>query len=185
MANQIDLVNLGIYLFVGLALVGVSLLAFFLSLGIIDLFQMTIALIFISLLELVATLGLWMYSGHIATKSAPALTMLGEVARRAELVLALSTPLFDFLEELSYRFQWSPDARRAFLEDKIEELREKLEKVAPPEPRPENSGIWASLVRTLSGLPGILSGRGKEAVRNPGSSEGPIRINRWRGRKLE
>lgn len=177
MANQVDLINVLIFLFVGIAMMVNSFMVYLLLVGSIPLQTLTVALIFISLTELVATLGLWMYSGHIAHRSAPALAMLGEIARRAEMILSLSTPIFDFLEELAYRFQWSREARTDFLKEKLEEYQEKLERIEmPEEPKEASRDVLRKLKEFFSGW-----GKRRPTPANPE----PIKVNRFRGRKME
>lgn len=183
MANQVDLVNLGIYLFVGLAMVANGLVALLLWLGAVDLLVIAIVLIFVSNAQLIATLGLWGYTGHTAAKSRPALLVLAEIARRAEIVLSLSTPIFDFLEEAAYRFQWSREARAEWLEEKIENLRDKLEVLRVPE-EPTEAETRAFFRNLGSSVKEFFTGWRKEGG-TPTNPKEEIRRNTVRGRRLE
>ena len=182
MAKTIDLVNVGIFLFIGLTLLSVFFVTYLLAVGAVPIVNLTVALITISLIELTATIGLWLYSARLAQRSRPALAMLGEIARRSEMLLNLSTPIFDLIEEASSRFQWNREARAEFLREKVAEYEDRLEEMEAEEPKPPTKpGVLTTFLR---GIRDTLSGWGKEetAPSNPG---GTIRINRRRGRRLE
>ena len=182
MAKTLDLVNLGIFLFVGLTLLSVFLVTYFLAVGAVPILNLTVALITISLIELTATVGLWLYSARLAHRSRPALAMLGEIARRSEMLLNLSTPIFDLIEEASSRFQWNREARIEFLQEKMAEYQDRLEEMETEEPKPPRKpGILTTFFR---GVRDTFSGRGKEGA-TPSNPGDPIRINRRRGRRLE
>lgn len=77
--------------------------------GLLDLFEATVVLIFISLLELQITVALWLYTAQHYQMSRPSLELLDEVAKRMEDILWLSTPIFEAIRRWREKFEWKKE----------------------------------------------------------------------------
>lgn len=118
---------------------------------------------FITMIVVLTNIGLFMFAYVQVERGRPALTLLGEVAKRAELVMRFIQPLIDFLWEVSYRFEYDTEKRREKLLRKLEELERQTATMVPQ----EQGGFFRRLARAFGGRESGLQPLEELAPSNP------------------
>lgn len=77
--------------------------------GVLTLFQATVFLILISLLELQITVALWLYTAWRYKLSEPSLRLMDEMAKRFEDIIWITTPIFEAIRRWKEKFEWKKE----------------------------------------------------------------------------
>lgn len=136
--------GMGILFFLAIGIMGTVLLMEYLR-G-VDLATMSLIAFFVSMLVLLTNIAIYAFVTVQAMRSKPGLTLLTEVARRAELLMRIAQPIFDVLWEVSYRFEWDPERRKERIIERLEELERQL----PREVVEKERGFWQKVSSIFS-----------------------------------